>query len=80
MLDLILGPAQQALAWIIGGAAVFLGVVLNTLRVKRKARLEGQEQAAEQARRLDHENAAAIRDRARAVKRVQPGDDLRYRD
>lgn len=77
MLDLIFGPLQQLVAAILGTAVVLGGIWLNTFRAKRKARKEGQEEADELARRLDHENAAAIRDRARVVKRVQSDDDTR---
>jgi uncharacterized membrane protein affecting hemolysin expression len=61
---------------------LFAALIFNNKRIAKNAKREGQEQAEEIARRLDHENAAAIRDRARAARSVQPkADDTRgYRD
>lgn len=65
--------------------AVVTGIVAFALvmgRWLKKSRQAGEDEANEAARRLDHENAAAIRTRARNVKRVQPKrDDKRgFRD
>jgi excinuclease UvrABC nuclease subunit len=68
---------------IIGGAVAGAFVLLIGLaRMRKKAHKQGREEAEETARRLDHENAAAIRDRARTVKRVQPkaSDTRGFRD
>ena len=64
--------------------AVVAGVAALALvigRMLKRARQAGESDAQETARRLDHENAAAIRDRARNPKRVQPKNDRRgFRD
>ena len=64
--------------------AVVAGVAALALvigRMLKRARQAGESDAQEMARRLDHENAAAIRDRARNSKRVQPKNDTRgFRD
>jgi Flp pilus assembly protein TadB len=73
----------KAYAILVGGAfVVFLAALAGIKRNERKAEERGKELAEEAARRLDHENAAAIRDRARAARSVQPKDkDTRgYRD
>jgi len=63
------------------GIVAILGWWANNRRIARNAKQEGREEAEQTARRLDHENAAAIRDRARNTKRVQPKNDKRgFRD
>lgn len=57
--------------------AAIIGLALAAVRIRSTARRQGKEEAEEAARRLDHENAAAIRNRARNAKRVQPEDDTR---
>jgi hypothetical protein len=58
-----------------------LGWWANNRRIARNAKQEGREEAEQTARRLDHENAAAIRKRAAAPKRVQSTTDKRgFRD
>lgn len=53
----------------------------NNQRIARNAKKQGRDEAEEHARRLDHENATSIRDRARDARRMQPKDDRRgFRD
>lgn len=60
----------------------FLAAKFGIRRIAKTAERQGREQAEEIARRLDHENAAAIRDRTRAARSVQPkpNDTRGYRD
>ena len=64
--------------------AVVAGIAALALvigRMLKRARQAGTEDAQEAARRLDHENAAAIRKRAADPKRLRQTDDTRgFRD
>jgi hypothetical protein len=71
---------METIGTVIAGLFAFL---LYIARVRKNATTKGQTEAEETARRLDHENAAAIRDRARDAKRVRINrdDDTRgFRD
>jgi uncharacterized membrane protein affecting hemolysin expression len=61
---------------------LFVALIFNSKRTAKNAERQGRAEAEEIARRLDHENAAATRDRARAARSVQPKtDDTRgYRE
>jgi protein-arginine kinase activator protein McsA len=73
---------RRALAAAGAFLVLLLAALSRILKMKREAHAAGAEQAEETARRLDHENAAAVRDRARAARRVQPNpsDTRGFRD
>ena len=81
MIDL-LGVLWGPLGGVLAALAGALGLWVKTRLDVRKARNEGRTKAEELARRLDHENAADIRNRARdARSRVRKDGDARgYRD
>lgn len=72
---------SETLIAIGAGVLAMFGWWWNNRRIAKNSKAEGIAEAEERSRRLDHENAAAIRDRARAARNVRKGDDTRgYRD